>query len=130
MIWALLALLGVPIWIIVGVLGAAVVSRRRFQQTEGVFPVRIRTSVHEKFQRKAHARWVHDVLIVNKGLALARTDAYGVQSLVVSPRPSDEVKGLGEDPSFLAIRLDGGQEACIATPSNFGGVAVGPFSLT
>jgi len=34
---ALLALLGVPIWLLIGMVGAALWSRRRFAQGPGVF---------------------------------------------------------------------------------------------
>jgi len=42
MIWALLAILGVPIWLIVGALIGGNMARRRFINTPGVFPLRVR----------------------------------------------------------------------------------------
>ncbi len=127
MIWALLALLGVPIWLVLGALMAAFVSRRSFQKSEGVFPLRIRESSATKFQRKAHARWVHDVLLVNKGLALVRTTAYGIESLRILDSPGEPIKGLGDSVAFIGVSIDGGDEAMIAVPLDVRDMAKGTF---
>ena len=87
MIWALLAILGVPIWMVLGGLIGAIFNRRRVQRSEGVFAVRMRGVAEDegKWGRKASARWVHDVLIVNTGIALAQTEASGVQQIAKPP---------------------------------------------
>jgi len=41
---------------------------------------------------------VHDVLLVQHGLALLRTEALGVTS-ANSPRDADDISGLGDAPS-------------------------------
>jgi len=127
MIWALLALLGVPIWLIVGALITAAVSRRRFQRSEGVFPIRIRAASDTKFQRKAHGRWVHDVLIVNKGLALVLTNPYGIQSLGPNQDNAASIKGLGDNPLVFDIRTDDGTSLVMAIPAEHRDLGVGPL---
>lgn len=90
MIWALLAILGVPIWLIVGALIAGYANRRHFQKSPGVFPLRMRTPPGEdgKWSGKQHARWVHDVVLVNKGFAKVRTVATRDQAHGWHPRSS------------------------------------------
>jgi hypothetical protein len=40
MVWILLAALGVPVWLVVGVLAAGLWSRRALKRSPGVFPPR------------------------------------------------------------------------------------------
>ncbi len=113
MVWALLAVLGVPIWLIVGALGAVVFSRRHFMAQPGVFRLKMRQTDQEKWPRGfAHGRAVHDVLIVNVGPALLRTEVWPVQS--VEDHPGDNsIAGIDQ----LAVHklvFDDGSSALIA----------------
>lgn len=86
MIWALLALLGVPIWLMVGALGGAVWGRRRFRSQPGVFPIAMRAVGHDAWPLAvSYGRLVRDILVVNRGLALVRTELYPI----VDVRPLD-----------------------------------------
>lgn len=88
MIWALLALLGVPVWLVVGVLSGALISRRRFRAQEDVFALSRRDHGEDDWPRRlAYGRYVHDVLLVNTGLALVRTEVVVVDRL--EPLPLD-----------------------------------------
>lgn len=79
MIWALLAFLGVPIWLVVGALAGALVSRRRARNQPGVVRMKVRPLDADRWPRRAsYGQAVHDVLIVRVGLALARTVVRGV----------------------------------------------------
>ena len=79
MIWALLAILGVPIWLIVGALTATIVSRRRFKAQPGVFRLKLRDPDQERWPRRsAYGRVIHDVLVINSGVALVHTTVRGV----------------------------------------------------
>ena len=70
MIWALLAVLGVPIWLIVGILGGAIWNRRTFQHRPGVFKMAKRDVGATGWKRKSvsHARCISNVLVTNGGL--------------------------------------------------------------
>lgn len=82
MIWILLAALGVPIWMVVGVLGGTLWSRRRFKAGDGVFEIAIRDAGEDSWPRMVgYARAVHGVLVVNVGLALLRTRINGVSQV-------------------------------------------------
>ena len=42
MLWATLALLGVPLWLVAGGLALMLWSRHRFKKQDGVFPTKMR----------------------------------------------------------------------------------------
>ena len=137
MIWATLALLGVPLWLIVGGLAASFWNRNRFKKQDGAFPTKLRLEsgtapgVSEKWPPlPAYALWVHDVLLVNKGLALVRTLPIGVEAPQRAAESADpeEVKRLGADPVLLRFRLDNGAVLEMAVPGNSQTLAQGPFS--
>jgi hypothetical protein len=135
MIWIILAALGIPIWLVLGGLAATVMSRRSFKQRPGVFPVKLRivsgevTTLKDTWPRRpGYARWVHDVLLVQHGLALVRTEAYPVAALSASSASRDvEIRGLGDAPIVMTLELDSGSSIELAAPSDVRNIAVGPL---
>ena len=94
----MLAVLGVPIWLIVGALLSVLWSRRMFRAQDGVFMMSVRQPGEEKWPRMvAFGRCYPRVLVVNKGLALLRTSIYTIdrvadQGIDQQPRkPADAV---------------------------------------
>ncbi len=82
MIWALLALLGIPIWLIVGMLVGIVLTRRAFKQQPGVFAVAVRTEHADKWPRQpTYGRLVHDVLVLNRGAAFLRVEIHAIAAV-------------------------------------------------
>ena len=82
MIWALLALLGVPIWLVVGALVAVWQIRRAVKRQPGVFEVSVRTAGADTWPRQpSYARVVRDVLVLIRGLALLRVEVHPVQAV-------------------------------------------------
>lgn len=107
MIWALLAILGVPIWLIVGALAGALLSRRRFKAQPGVFRLKEREVDNEKWPRRtAYGRMVHDVLVLNKGLAMVRTSLRGIRS-VAEHAQHEQVAPFDQSEVFDVIFDDG-----------------------
>ena len=137
MIWAVLAVLGVPIWLVVAGLGAALLrSWSQFKKRPGVFmaKIRLRSGSFEGISEKwtpmpIAALWVHDVLLVHKGLPLVRNLPLPVAEAVGTAQAADpgEIKRLGEQPTLLTFRLDNGAELELATPGDSSPVALGPF---
>lgn len=139
MIWAILALLGVPIWLVVGALAVMFLSRSRFKKQDGVFPAKMRresgsaSGDGEKWPPvSSFALWVHDVLLVHKGLGLMQTMPLGVAGLEGSVESADPegAKRLGEDPVLLRFRLDDGAILQMAVPGESLTLAQGPFAIS
>lgn len=117
MIWALLALLGVPIWLVVGFLTGALVSRRRFQAQDGVFVLSFREHGVTNWPRRVgHGRYVHDVLLVNSGLALVRTTIHVVE--VAEPFDPDQPPTKLDRPVAWTLTLDDGRRIDIAVSAD------------
>ena len=113
MIWALLAIIGVPIWLVVGALTAALVSRRRFQAQPGVFRLKERESGRDKWPRRtAYGRVVHDVFVLNKGLALVRTILRGIRS--VADGPQEEQVAPFDQAAIFEVAFDDGSRSLVA----------------
>ena len=130
MIWAALAALGVPLWVIALALLSLLWKRRQVAKLPDVFSGRARvvsgelTGLKKKF-RSVQLRWVHDVLVVYAGmgrttvlpLAVARVD-HGFRA--------EDVKHV-DDARVLALRLDGDAAVEIAIPAGGETAAAGPF---
>lgn len=138
MLWATLALLGVPVWLVVGGLAVMLWSRSRFKKQDGVFATKLRLKpgsapgVGKKWPpMSSFAMWVHDVLMVHKGLGLMNTSPLGVAgaegSADVDP---EEVKRLGENPVILRFQLDNGAVLQMAASGAVLELAQGPFSIS
>ena len=86
--------------------------------------------VGEKWPRAAvYALWVHDVLLVRKGLGLVPTTPIGVAAMEGRGQKADpeEVKGLGDAPTILRFRLDDESVIQMAVPGESVSLARGPF---
>jgi hypothetical protein len=112
-VWALLALLGVPIWLVVGGLSGALISRRRFRAQEGVFGLSFREHGDENWPRGlGYGRYLNDVLLVNHGLALVKTSIHVVER--AERFEADEPPKKIDDPVAWTLTLDDGQVVDVA----------------
>ncbi len=110
MIWATLAFLGVPIWLVVGALLGAMFSRHQFRSQPEVFPLIFRAADDDKWPRGlAYGRYVHNVLIVNRGLAQIRTAVHVVEHIEHLDLGDATFKHV-DDPIGFTVRLDDGAE--------------------
>jgi hypothetical protein len=112
MIWALLAILGVPIWLVVGVLAGALVSRRRFRSQPEVFPLLLRAHDATWPRSLSYGRYLRDVLLVNQGIALIRTSVHTV--VAADPLNLDEEPRKLVEPMAWTLQLDDGNIVDIA----------------
>jgi hypothetical protein len=132
LISVILATIGVPIWLVVGMLALAFWSRRQFQKAPGVFPCRVR-EVSGPGEEAAwgrpvsYGRWVHDVLLLHSGLALIRYRALPVASVekLIASAEGTRFKG---DAVSIQLRLDDGSVVEVAGPAEARQLLVGPFS--
>ena len=99
-----MAILGVPIWFIVGFLLAVLLTRRRFKQQPDVFVIAVRAENSDKWPRQlAYGRRVRDVLVLNRGLALLRTEINAIDSvspLEIGDGPRHTADALGRIVTF------------------------------
>jgi hypothetical protein len=139
MIALLAALLGIPLWLIVGALLLLVWHARQVRRAPDVFACKVRVvsgvapGLSTKFpRRKGYAHWVHDVFALRAGPGLLRTDLLPVAGLAAPARDGDpaEVKGLGENAQLLAVRLDDGVVVEIAVPKTAAARLGGPLTVT
>jgi hypothetical protein len=139
MVAILLALLGVPLWLVVGMVLGALYSRRRFKRTPGVFRCKLRLVAGTVGALKttwgrapAYGRWVHDVLLINQGVALVRVLPVPVAGVVAGPEKADPavIKRLGPAPRVLRLRVDGGSTIELAAGEPDELRMLGPFADT
>jgi hypothetical protein len=80
-------------------------------------------------RRKAHAAWVHDVLIVRTGRIYPRMTALPVRlpEDVIREALPTEISGLGLHPAVITLRLDDEQLIDVATAQRTRSLLVGPF---
>ena len=95
MIWALLALLGIPLWFIATILGVVFLNRRQVTSSSDVFMFFERKGDGWK-RRPGYARLVSDVVIVHHGPALVRSEARQVTDVEVCEQLDEAPKKLGE----------------------------------
>ena len=116
LISTILLLLGVPLWMIAGMLILILWNRRRVKKQPGIFAIKVKQEAESaakkqpKWPRTGYAQWVHDVLIVRTGMGLMQSTPYGISGLETSEKDADpdEVKGLGDHPKVIRARLDDG----------------------
>ncbi len=141
MIWALLAILGVPLWLLALFLFLLLRGRSAVKKIPGSFACKTRSisgdvgGFRDRFRRYTDsAHWVHDVLIVHGGSPfLSRTMPLGITELVSQSEPPDTVaKQLKhmEDPVSVRYRLDSGAVIEVACTKSDAGRALGPFSAS
>lgn len=106
-------------------------ARRRLRRSPGVFACRLRPVgplVAGRWARqRRHARWVHDVLLVHRGMTLRRCVALPAAA-VTGPTAGMAVRGLGERAVGLRLLLDDGRLFDVAVSEGDAAVATGPFA--
>ena len=136
MSWAVIELLGIPVWLIIGVATVLLTVRRQVKRQRGVFPCKIRVEEgelaglpHAFGRTRSYASWVHDVLVVRRGVGLIRTAALAVRVAegAAAHHPASEVPGLGDEPVVVPLRLDDGTRIVLAVPAEWRDDVVGPF---
>ncbi len=132
MIWILLALLGVPLWLVVGGFLGALWNRRLVRRTSDGFACKMRSLSADDGSGKwgratANANWVHDVLLVNDGIALARTNALPVRDIQGPVTRLPGVKLRGGEPVSIRLSLDDGSVVEVAASASSAPQLSGPF---
>jgi hypothetical protein len=137
MIVALLGLLGVPLWLLLGWVGAGIWHRHDLKQNlPKLFKMKVRVvkgtyrHIDDKFSRTAALGiWAHDVMVLEKGLLVGRNIHFSVADGAQPPHPADpkQVKHLGDNPIIMQFQLDDDTIIEIAASGENEELARGPF---
>ncbi|MPY92111.1 MAG: hypothetical protein GEV08_03310 [Acidimicrobiia bacterium] len=114
MIWLILALLGVPLWLVVGGILALVTRSYRLRARPGNVPVRLHKAGKPpaKGWHRGNAVWVRDVFEFRGSPAAWNELLVGVSSATTRELSPDEAHALRrmDDPVVAVLALGGGPE--------------------
>ena len=129
MIWAILALLGVPLWLIALALLGLFFRNRTLRNRSGDIPVRIRRPGKKRWTR-GHAVWVSDVFAWRGSRAAWREDVVQVDSVFLHAPDAElrtKLHRLGDDLVIAGLSLAGGSSIDVATRGEHRVALLGPF---
>jgi hypothetical protein len=132
MIWAILALLGVPLWICAGAVLYLLLNNRKLRKRLGDIPVRVKQPGSTRWKR-GHAIWVSDVLAWRGSPAAWEEELIQVASLEMRSPDIEEAKKLrrlGDEFRIARVRSAQGVTYEVATGGEHGRALVGRFGVT
>jgi hypothetical protein len=116
-IWAILAIVGVPLWLCAGAIVAMLLRNRSLRKRGGDIPMRLRSEPDKRWKR-GHGLWVNNVMSFRASPAGWQESLIWVTQAVVRPATSTEKKKLhrlGDRPvvASLAMHAGGTVEAAV-----------------
>ena len=130
MIWAILAFLGVPLWLCASGITVLVVRNRAIRHRPGNLQVRCRRPGKSRWIR-GHGVWVHDVFAFRGSPAAWAESLVAVRDAVtLSPTAADRKKlhRLDPAPSIARFTDDDGEHVDFATTSEQALDLLGPLA--
>ena len=135
MLIALLALLGIDLSVVLGLLVTVVLRRRWVRRRPGVFAGAVHVvdgtveGLSPKWTR-GYGRWVGSVLVWTTRPFLLRNVLVALDGPGGTPRPAgpDEVKRLGEEPVVVTLQARGRGRLEVAARHDGAALALGPFA--
>ena len=132
MIWAILAALGVPLWLCaIGIL-AVLLQNRKLRKRYGDIPVRVRGPGKKRWTR-GHAIWVSDVFAWRGSPAAWDEDLLQVSRATLraaDPAERKKLHRLGENPVIATLALADGETFDVAVGKEQRAALLGPFART
>jgi hypothetical protein len=129
MIWAILALLGVPLWLCAMGILALVYRNKSLRQRHGDIPVRVLRAGKTRWTR-GHAVWVSDVFAWRGSPAAWNEDLFQVTAASVGALEPEELKKLhrlGDHPAVATLTPDVGDPVRVAVASEHHAALLGPY---
>jgi hypothetical protein len=134
---ALLAVLGVDLWVIVVLLAVVLTRKRWVSHQPGAFKGAIRIidgdvpGLKAKWKR-GYGRWVREILVWTKTPFLFRNELVAANALAGDPRAAEsgEVRRLGKHPAIIPLEADSGARIEVATSEDGRERAAGPFAAS
>lgn len=128
-IWAILALLGVPLWLCAIGIFMLFFQNRKLRKRPGNIPVRVLRPGKKRWT-SGHGIWVSDVFAWRGSPAAWNEDL--VQAKAVSLRYADKEEGgklhrIGDSPVIASLTLAGGETLEVAARAEHRSALAGPF---
>jgi hypothetical protein len=132
MIWAILALLGVPLWVCAAGILYVVMNNRKLRERRGDVPVRVKQPGSTRW-RRGHAIWVSEVFAWRGSPAAWNEELIQVVALDFRSPDAEEAKKLhrlGDDLSIGSLTSADGATYEVATDAEHRPALLGPFAGT
>jgi len=130
MIWAILALLGVPLWFCAIGISVLVFRNRKLRKRPGSVPARLRVDGKTRWHL-GHGIWVHDVFAFRGSPAAWKERLGQVGSISAHPASGEEKKGLhrlGDDVIVASFELVPRGSLELAARAEHASLLLGPFA--
>jgi hypothetical protein len=130
MIWAILALLGVPLWLCAIAIAVLVFRNRQLRRRAGSVPARTRVEGKGRWH-PGHGLWVHDVFAFRGSPAAWKEGLVQVASVSVKTAGDEEKKGLhrlGEDVVIATFEIVPKGSLELAARAEHVSLLLGPFA--
>ena len=130
MIWAILFLLGVPLWLCAIGIAVLIFNNRKLRTRYGNIPVRVKRPGKKRWTR-GHAIWVSDVFAWRGSPAAWNEDLRQVAGVMLRAADSEEQKKLhrlSDDPAIATLALVEGETLEVATDTEHRSALPGPFA--
>jgi hypothetical protein len=128
-IWAILAALGVPLWLCAAGIFMLLFNNRRLRKRYGDLPVRVRRPGKSRWTR-GHAIWVSDVFAWRGSPAAWNEELLevsGATSRAADPDERRKLRRLGEDPAIATLTVADGLPIEVAVARDRDFALLGPF---
>jgi hypothetical protein len=129
-IWAILAALGVPLWLCAIGIFMLLFNNRRLRKRYGDIPVRVRRSGKKRWTR-GHAVWVSDVFAWRGSPAAWNEELLrvsGAMPRAADPAERKKLHRLGDDPAIATLTVAEGETVEVAAAPEQGSALLGPFA--
>ena len=132
MIWAILAAVGVPLWLCAAGILTLVARNRTLRKRPDDIPVRMLRPGQRRW-RPGHGIWVHDVFLFRASPAAWSEAVLWAQDASARAANGDErgqLHRVGDEPLVATLTLDDGQMIKLATSADRQAALLGPFAPT